>query len=314
MSNTVTVLGASGNIGKLLVAELSRKGYLVKAVGRNKPNFNLPGVENLAVDYLDQNQLDCVSMGSQSVYMLIGLDYKTKVWEKEWPPLISRIVLSCKNSGAKLIFFDNVYGYGLVEGPMLESSPLRPETKKGKVRKVLDDIVLDAVEKAEIKAVIAKSADFYGPDITTSVLGDRFFKLLLEKNTFEWFGNPEKKHNFTFINDIPASLISLAESNYSGNINLPTGPALTGYQFKQILEQVSGQKYKLTALRQSAAWWLGFFMPILKELHEMMYQSENDYNLDSSKFESLFPNLKPTYYQEGFKQTFKWYKGTFKEG
>ncbi len=313
MSKTVTVLGASGNIGKLLVFALSQKGYIVKAAGRNKPKFDLPNVENFAVNYSEQNELDNVSMGSETIYMLIGLEYKTKVWEEEWQPLISRIILSCKNSGAKLIFFDNVYGYGLVEGPMLETSPLKPETKKGKVRKILDDLVLDAIEKGEIKGVIAKSADFYGHNITTSVVGDRFFDLIINKNTFEAFGNPEKIHNYTFVNDIPEALIALAESNYSGNINLPTGKPLKGTEFHKLLESISGKELKLTALRQNTAWWLGIFVPILRELHEMMYQSENDYNLDSSKFESLFPNLKPTSYEEGFKLTFDWYIESLKK-
>ena len=78
--------------------------------------------------------------------------------------------------------------------------------------------MLKSIAKKEIKAVIAKSADFYGPGISTSVIGDRFFNLILEKQAFEWFGNPEKKHNFTYVNDIPACLEALANSNYSGNM------------------------------------------------------------------------------------------------
>jgi nucleoside-diphosphate-sugar epimerase len=313
MTKTVTVLGASGNVGKLLVKELSKGGYKVKATGRGKPNFNLEGVENIAVDYNNQNELDNSVIGSEVVYMLIGLEYKTKVWEAEWPQMISRIIESCKKSGSKLIFFDNVYAYGLVNGPMLETTRMNPETSKGRVRKVLDELVLDSIKKGEIKAVIAKSADFYGPGITTSVVGDRFFDLMMNKNTFEAFGNPEKLHNYTFVEDIPKALIALAESDYSGNIHLPTQKPLTGLEFHKLLEGISGKELKLTSLRQNVVWWLGIFMPILKELHEMMYQTENDYNFDSGKFEGLFPQLKPTSYEEGFKKTYNWYLESLKQ-
>jgi nucleoside-diphosphate-sugar epimerase len=313
MTKQVTVLGASGNVGKLLVKELSKNGYQIKATGRSKPKFGLEGVENIAVDYSSQSELDNAVIGSEVVYMLIGLEYKTKVWEVEWPPLISRIIESCKKSGSKLIFFDNVYAYGLVNGAMLETTPMNPETNKGRVRKILDELVLDSIEKGEIKAVIAKSADFYGPGIKTSVVGDRFFDLIINKNTFEAFGNPEKQHNYTFVEDIPRALIALAESDYSGNIHLPTQKPLAGLEFHKLLESISGKELKLASLRQNVVWWLGIFMPILKELHEMMYQTENDYNLDSGNFESLFPNLKPTSYEEGFKKTFDWYLESLKK-
>ena len=47
---------------------------------------------------------------------------------------------------------------------------------------------------------------------------------------------------------------------------------------------------------------LGIFIPILKEMPEMMYQYDRDYIFDSSKFEERF-NFKPTTYQEGIKIT-----------
>ena len=47
---------------------------------------------------------------------------------------------------------------------------------------------------------------------------------------------------------------------------------------------------------------LGLFIPIMKEMPEMMYQYDRDYFFDSSKFEKRF-NFKTTTYQEGVWQT-----------
>jgi hypothetical protein len=33
---------------------------------------------------------------------------------------------ACKRAGAKLVFFDNVYMYGRVSGPMTEETPFNP--------------------------------------------------------------------------------------------------------------------------------------------------------------------------------------------
>lgn len=46
----------------------------------------------------------------------------------------------------------------------------------------------------------------------------------------------------------------------------------------------------------------GFFVPVLKEMPEMMYQYDRDYYFDSSKFEKRF-KFKPTTYAEGVRAT-----------
>jgi hypothetical protein len=47
-------------------------------------------------------------------------------------------------------------------------------------------------------------------------------------------------------------------------------------------------------------------MPIMKELGEMMYQTEFPYHFDSSKFEKSF-HMNPTSYEEGIRQTAEWF-------
>ena len=308
MSSTVTVLGASGNIGKLLVPYLSARGYQVRAVGRSRPSFDLPGVTNHRVAYSEQEALNQACAGTSAIYMLIGLEYKTNVWQQEWPPLTERLILAAQFSGSKLIFFDNVYGYGLVSGSINEETPLNPNTKKGAVRAKMDEMLLQAITSGQIRAVLAKAPDFYGPGITTSLPGDRFFDLLINKQTLEFFGNPEMIHNYAYVGDLAPALEKLANSDFIGNIHLPTGPTITGYQMAEILKTLAGNDLKVAPMRQSTAWWLGVFIPILRELHEMMYQSENPFNFSSIKIMKMFPDLKITSYEDGLAQTIKWYK------
>jgi hypothetical protein len=45
---------------------------------------------------------------------------------------------------------------------------------------------------------------------------------------------------------------------------------------------------------------LGWFIPVMREMPEMMYQYNQDYIFNSEKFESHF-NFKPTPYLEGIK-------------
>ena len=52
---------------------------------------------------------------------------------------------------------------------------------------------------------------------------------------------------------------------------------------------------------------VGTFVPVLKEMPEMMYQYDRNYFFDSSKFEKRF-EFKPTTYSEGIKRIVELYK------
>ena len=51
---------------------------------------------------------------------------------------------------------------------------------------------------------------------------------------------------------------------------------------------------------------IGLFSAPMKEMHEMLYQDEYGYVLDSSLFENTF-HFTPTSYKEGIKATAEWY-------
>jgi nucleoside-diphosphate-sugar epimerase len=51
---------------------------------------------------------------------------------------------------------------------------------------------------------------------------------------------------------------------------------------------------------------IGLFVPVMKELGEMLYQNKFPYEFDSSKFEKAF-QFTPTSYEEGIKRTAEWW-------
>ena len=46
---------------------------------------------------------------------------------------------------------------------------------------------------------------------------------------------------------------------------------------------------------------MGLFVPVMKEMPEMMYQYDRDYVFNSNKFEKRFKKV-PTHYSEGIKE------------
>ena len=163
-----TILGAGGAIGTELVRELAQTRQQVRLVGRN-PTLVPGATEAVSADISKLDQTIQAVSGSTVVYLLVGLKYDVKVWGELWPSIMRNAIEACKRAKSRLIFFDNVYMYGKVAGPMTEETPFNPCSKKGEIRAQTASALLEEIKSGNLDAMIARSADFYGPNARTSV-------------------------------------------------------------------------------------------------------------------------------------------------
>jgi len=303
-----TILGANGTIAAELIPVLQSNAQQIRLVSRNPKK--VAGAEIFQADVLNRDQVFQAVKGSDFVYLLVGLDYNRKVWRTEWPVIMRNAIDACKAAGARLIFFDNVYMYGRVSGGMTESTPYNPCSVKGKIRAEIDEMLLKEMNSGEIKAMIATSADFYGPRTSkTSVASIMIFEKMKNGKSAQWFVNAKQPHSFTYTPDAAVALYMLAvsENAYGQTWHLPTAkPALTGNEFISIAAKYMHAKNKVLVLPKWLIGIIGLFVPVMKELAEMLYQNEFPYVFDSSKFEKAF-QFKPTPYEEGIRRTAEWW-------
>src|SRR5437868_6757617 len=149
----VTILGAGGAIGNELVKELIARSEPIRLVSRKLKL--VPGAaEAVAADlsYLD-DAVKAVS-GSRVVFLLAGLKYDVKVWRELWPRIMRNSIEAAKRASARLIFFDNLYMYGKVEGVMTEETPFRPCSSKGEIRAQIATMLLDEMTAGNLTALI----------------------------------------------------------------------------------------------------------------------------------------------------------------
>lgn len=303
-----TILGANGAIATELTTVLQSNAQKIRLVSRHpKP---VEGAEIFQADALNRDQVFRAVKGSDIVYLLVGLEYKKKVWETSWPIIMRNTIDACKATGARLIFFDNVYMYGRVKGKMTESTPFNPSSEKGKIRAGIDEILLKEMNAGSLQAIIAKSADFYGPHASkTSVPGILVFDRMKKGKSAQWFINAKLAHSFTYTTDAAKGLYMLAtkDSAYGQTWHLPSVlPALTGNEFIAMAAKYMHVSVRVQVLPKWLIQVVGWFNPIMKELAEMLYQNEFSYEFDSSRFEKAF-QFKPTSYEEGIRQTAAWY-------
>ncbi len=300
-----TILGGNGTIGSVLAKELMAFTDKIRLVSRNPKKINATD-ELFSADLSDPMQVEKAIAGSEVVYLLVGFDYNIKVWQKNWPALMKATVEACIKHKSKLVFFDNVYLYGQDQiAHMTEESKVDPPSKKGHVRREVVDIMMKEIHAGKLTGLIARAADFYGPYNDKSFLLEVVYKNLKKGKKANWFMDVNKKHSFTYTPDAAkaTALLGNLPDTWNQIWHLPTDKnTLTAKELVTLFSREMNTKNGVSALPKWLLKVLGVFIPIMKEMPEMMYQYDRDYFFDSNKFEKHF-NFKPTSYQEGVKET-----------
>ncbi len=304
-----TILGAGGAIGNELVKELAPRNEAIRLVSRN-PTLIPGAAEAIAADLSNRDDTLKVVSGSRIVFLVIGLRYEIKVWRELWPRIMHNVIEATKRSGARLIFFDNVYMYGKVGGPMTEETPFRPCSKKGEIRAQIATVLLNEMKAGSLTALIARSADFYGPRARTGIPNVLVFDKLAKGAKGSWLVNDSAKHSFTLTSDAARSLVLLADSESAWNQtwHVPTAAdPPTGKQFIELVAKEFDTQPKYRVLTRPMLRLAGWFDTTVRELYEMLYQYEFDYIFDSTKFTEAF-RFQPTSYAEGVRRTAESYR------
>jgi nucleoside-diphosphate-sugar epimerase len=300
-----TILGANGTIGSVLTKELVSYTNKIRLVSRNPRKVN-ESDDLFPADLSNPAFVDQAVEVSDVVYLVVGFDYNLKVWEEKWPTLMRATINACIKHNARLVFFDNVYSYDINAIPhMTEESEYNPPSRKGAVRKQISQMLMDEVKAGKLMALIARSADFYGPGNDKSFANEMVYKNFLKGRRANWFIDADKKHSFTYTPDAAkaTALLGNTDDAYNTIWHLPTDKnTITGREFIELFSKEMKVSNKLVVMPMWMVKLAGIFVPVLKEMREMMYQYDRDYFFDSSKFDKRF-NFKTTTYQEGVRNT-----------
>jgi nucleoside-diphosphate-sugar epimerase len=287
-----TILGSGGAIGTDLAKALKQYTGDIKLVSRNPVRVNDSDILHPA-NLKDPIQINKAIEGSEICYITVGFEYNIKVWQQQWPPFIKAAVEACIQHKTKLVFFDNVYAIGGDNVKHItENSPISPGSRKGEVRASLDRYILEQVEKGKIDAIIARAPDFFGSvKKQTSLMMNLVYDNLAKGKSAQWFCNADVVHTMGYTPDLAKGTAILGNSTdaYNQVWNLPVDMnSLTGREWAKLFADEMNASDKIQVLPLWALKLLGIFVPLLKEMPEMMYQFDRPYNFDSSKFNSKF--------------------------
>ena len=302
------VFGATGAIGSAVVTELVHDGRNVRAVSRS--GQALDDAQGVAADVSDPAQTARAAAGASVIYHCASPPYAK--WPELFPALTRSILGAAESSGAKLVFADNLYAYGPVDGPLRDDLPAVAAGRKGRIRVEMAAQLLAADRNGQARVVIGRASDYYGPHGTRSTAGETVFGRILAGKKPQWTGRLDQPHTFHYLPDIARGLLVLADRREAdGQVwHLPAAEPLTAQQFFDMIAKAAGQPVPVHASIANPAMLAvaGIFSPLLREMRETTYQFRAPFVIDASKFDTAFGHLEPTPHRDAVQRTVAWYR------
>ena len=277
--------------------------------------YDMLGTSVEAVDGTDPTELGRVCDGADVVYLCLNAHYVE--WAELFPPRLEAAITAAERVGAKLVYHDTVYVYGPADGPLTESTALRPRSRKGKLRAAMAATMLEACRSGRIRGVIGRSADVYGPGALNSsfnsTLGERHFYPLLAGKSVSVLGDADQPHTYAFVADVARGLATLAQQDHAmGEVwHIPAGPTLSHRALLTIAFEVAGLPVKIRSSKISAhvVRLIGRFQADVGEVAEMLDYFEGPLVVSHDKFEAAF-GADPTPHDVALTDTLAWYRAT----
>jgi nucleoside-diphosphate-sugar epimerase len=308
------VVFGTGPVGLAVMDELVSKGKRVLMINRGGKARVPDGVEVVGGDATDENFTREAAAGASVVYFALNPPYDK--WPELFPPLQAGVIEGAAAAGARLIAMENLYMYGLTDGrPLTEDLPYAPNTRKGTVRARMSEELMEVHTSGRVRVAIGRASDFFGPRVITSAAGEQVFGRAVEGKSAQVAGDPDQPHTYTYVPDIGRGLVILGEREEAlGQAwHLPSPETLTTREFVEMIFEEAGKPARVQAAPKILLRAMGLINPGIRETIEMLYEFEEPFVVDHSKFEQAFGEH-ATSLKEAIGDTVRWYRSKHPAG
>ncbi len=289
--DTHLVVGA-GPVGTAAARRLLDAGHHVRVVTRS--GGGPEGSERIAADAADQDRLAALAEGAVAIYNCVNPTYSR--WEQDWPPVAAALLHAAESSGAVLATVGNLYGYGHVDAPMTEETPLAATGHKGRVRNAMWRDALAAHRAGRIRTFEVRGSDYLGGN---SMLSYVVTPALRKGRRAFVPADLDAPHTWTCTEDVAALLVTgVYDARAWGCAwHVPSNDPLSVRELTAIAAARLGVTAKLSTMPYAVLWAAGLVDPMAKELRETQHQFRRPFVLDSTAAQQTF-GLEPTPIEE----------------
>ncbi len=296
------ILGANGPIGRNLAVSLQRDFARPLRLVSRRPQKIHDHDQLLSADLLDAAQTRHAVTGAETVYLTAGLPMDTRLWQRQWPPIMRNVIDACAAEGARLVFFDNTYMYPQTAAAQTEDTPFQPHGAKGRVRAAIARDLLHAMGQGRVQALICRAPEFYGPGETQSITNRSILDRLRQGQRPRVMLRDDTLRTLIYTPDAARAMAWLgnAADAYGQTWHLPCDDQrLTYREFVALASSVFGGDGRYSVVK---AWQLrlaGLFDAQLRDAAELLPRYRVDNLFVSDKFQQRFPDFPITRLQDG---------------
>ena len=307
------VVGATGGTGASVTEELVRRGIPTVAFGRSRRKLEHlraalgnPAHMTIAVgDAFRPDDIVAASEGADVLFHCANVPYHKMA--SKLIPLGESVMKAADRMGVKVVAIDGIYPYGRRQAERVtEEHPKQPHTRKGKVRLAFEQMLFDP-RWSRAKVLIARLPDYYGPTANeASYLGSTLEAIAAGKMAF-FIGNMSVPREFIYLPDAAYMIAELAgrEEAYGQNWNIPGGSIVSGHDIVRFARKASGTSKPVIPLGKIGLSLLGIGVPVMKEVVEMLYLTEEPLILSGEKYERNIGPIRSTPIEAGISETIR---------
>jgi nucleoside-diphosphate-sugar epimerase len=301
----IAIFGAAGAIGPATALELSARGHRVRAVSRNRTALEAacPAAELFVADLRDPKAARAAAAGMDAILYAVGVPYHRFDLH---PPMMRATLAAAKAEDVKLlVHVSTVYPFGRPQTALVaETHPRDPHTRKGRFRKIQEDLVLAADDAAGLRTLVLRLPDFYGPTATNSACAYAL-KNMAKGKPADLLGPIDTPHEWVFVPDVAPVVADLfaRPSAFGTSYNLAGPGVMSELDFATKLFAAAGRPLRYREASTLLLRALGVFDPTMRELVEMAYLHETPVILDDSKLHAVLGTIAKTSYDDGIAAT-----------
>ena len=302
------VIAGKGPVGATTAEVLAAAGHRVRVLSRSGAT-STEGIEHVAVDVTDADAVRRAARGADVLYNCLNPEYHR--WATDWPPMAASLLDAAEAEGSGYVIMGNLYGYGPVDAPMVESTPLAATGTKGGVRNAMWHDALERQRAGRVRVTEARASDFFGPGVVDGGhLGERAVPVLLRGRRPRVIGDPSQPHSWTYIPDVAHALARLGTDDraWGRAWHVPTPPARSAQQMVDGLADAAGvARVRVGRIPWPVVRAAGLAVPFMRELQETRHQFDGPFVLDSTDFTATFGDA-PTPLDVQLDETVAWWR------
>lgn len=305
------VLGATGGTGAAITAELVERGVETVGFGRSRQKLeqlaailgNPKHLTLAAGDAFRTEDIMAAAEGADVLFHSANVPYHEMV--SKLIPLGESVMDAAHRLGLKVVVVDGIYPYGRrTVDKATEEHPKRPHTRKGKIRLAYEQMLFDK-RWGRTQTMIVRLPDYYGPTANqASYLGSTLEAIAAGKPAV-FVGNMRVPREFVYLPDAAKMIVELASRDfaYGQNWHIPGPGTISGRGLVRIAQQAAGVTKPVIPLGKAGLSLIGLLMPVMKEVVEMLYLTEEPFVLNGEKYEALIGPIPVTPFEEGIAAT-----------